>query len=153
MWRHYDILWRYYHALDAVCVAGTPTKAHVKHINYSHIKTHVPIYFISISGEWYDTKFRKFHSIVIIFNTAVFIRNTPSVNHYNDVIKGAIASPASHYLLNRLFRRRSTKSSKFRVTGLCAGNSPGTGEFPAQMAGNAENVSIWWRHHDILMPQ
>ena len=29
---------------------------------------------------------------------------------------------------------------------LC-GNSPGTGEFPAQMASNAENVSIWWRHH------
>ena len=24
---------------------------------------------------------------------------------------------------------------------------PGTGEFPAQMASNAENVSIWWRHH------
>ena len=37
--------------------------------------------------------------------------------------------------------------SKLRVTGLCAGNSPGTGEFPAQMASNAENVSIWWRHH------
>ena len=32
-------------------------------------------------------------------------------------------------------------------TGLCAGNSPETGEFPAQMASNAENVSIWWRHH------
>ena len=28
-------------------------------------------------------------------------------------------------------------------------NSPGTGEFPAQMARNAENVSIWWRHHDF----
>ena len=27
------------------------------------------------------------------------------------------------------------------------GNSPGAGEFPAQMASNAENVSIWWRHH------
>ena len=27
-------------------------------------------------------------------------------------------------------------------------NSPVTGEFPAQMASNAENVSIWWRHHD-----
>ena len=25
----------------------------------------------------------------------------------------------------------------------------GTGEFPAEMASNAENVSIWWRHHDI----
>ena len=51
-------------------------------------------------------------------------------------------------LLNRLFRRRSKKTSKLRVTGLCAGNSPGTGEFPAQMASNAEKVSIWWRHHD-----
>ena len=51
--------------------------------------------------------------------------------------------------LNRLFRRRSNKTSKLRVTGLCAGNSPGTGEFPPQMASNAENVSIWWRHHDI----
>ena len=30
-------------------------------------------------------------------------------------------------LLNRLFRRRSKKTSKLRFTGLCAGNSPGTG--------------------------
>ena len=50
-------------------------------------------------------------------------------------------------LLNRLFRRRSKETSKRRVTGLCARNSPGTGEFPAQRASNAENVSIWWRHH------
>ena len=28
--------------------------------------------------------------------------------------------------------------------------SCGTGEFPAQMASNEENVSIWWRHHGIL---
>ena len=53
-------------------------------------------------------------------------------------------------LLNRLFRRRSKKTSKLRVTGLCAGNSPVTGEFPAQMASNTENVSIWWRHHVCL---
>ena len=33
-------------------------------------------------------------------------------------------------LLNRLFRRRSNKTSKLRVTGLCARNSPGTGDFP-----------------------
>ena len=50
-------------------------------------------------------------------------------------------------LLNRLFRRRSQKTSKLRVTGLCAGISPATGEIPAQRASNAENVSIWWRHH------
>ena len=52
-------------------------------------------------------------------------------------------------LLNHLFGRRSRKISKLRVTGLCVGNSPGTDEFPAQMASNAENVSIWWRHHVI----
>ena len=52
-------------------------------------------------------------------------------------------------LLDYLLRRRSKKTSKLRVTGLCVGNSPGTGEFPAQMASNAENVFIWWRHHVI----
>ena len=52
-----------------------------------------------------------------------------------------------HCLHKRLFRRRSKKPSKLRVTGLCAGNSSVAGEFPAQMASNAENVSIRWRHH------
>ena len=52
-----------------------------------------------------------------------------------------------HCLINRLFRRRSKKTLKLRVTGLCVGNSPETGEFPAQMASYTENVSIWWRHH------
>ena len=41
-------------------------------------------------------------------------------------------------LLNRLFRLRSKKTSELRVTGLCEGNSPGTGDFPAEMASNAE---------------
>ena len=49
-------------------------------------------------------------------------------------------------LRNRLFRRRSKKTSKVRVTGLCEANSPTTGEFPEQWAGNAENFSILWRH-------
>ena len=52
-------------------------------------------------------------------------------------------------LLNRLFRRRSNKTSKLCVTGLCAGNSPETDEFSAQMASYAEIVSIWWRHYAI----
>ena len=53
-----------------------------------------------------------------------------------------------HCLRNRLFRPRSKKTSKFRDTGVCMGNSPVTGEFPAQRASNAENASIWWRHHE-----
>ena len=46
---------------------------------------------------------------------------------------------------NRLFRRRSKKTSKLRVTGLCVGNSLVTGEFPAQMISNTESDSIWWQ--------
>ena len=49
-------------------------------------------------------------------------------------------------LLNHLFRRRSQKTPKLRVTDLCEGNIPVTGEFPAQRASNAKNVSIWRRH-------
>ena len=41
---------------------------------------------------------------------------------------------------NRLFRRRSKKTSKLRATGLWVGISPIIGEFPPQMASNAENV-------------
>ena len=55
-------------------------------------------------------------------------------------------------LLSRLFRRRSKKTSKLRVTGLCAGNSPVIGEFPAQMASDVENVSIWWSYYDSHAP-
>ena len=47
-------------------------------------------------------------------------------------------------LLNRLFRRRSKKTSKFRVTGLCAGNSPGTlqGHLSAGVRYKGQNVQI-----------
>ena len=49
------------------------------------------------------------------------------LEHYYDVMMGAMA-----FQINRLFRRRSKKTSKLRVTGLCGGNSPVTGEFPSQ---------------------
>ena len=50
------------------------------------------------------------------------------------------------------FKAHIKETSKLRVTGLCAGNSPVTGELPAQRASNVENVSIWWRHHDHSWP-
>ena len=55
---------------------------------------------------------------------------------------------SNHQPHNCLLNRRSKETPKLRVTGLCEGNSPVTGEFPAQRTSNAENVSIWWRHHD-----
>ena len=71
-----------------------------------------------------------------------------SLDHHNDVIMRAMASQITRFI-QPWFRRISKKTSKLHVTGLCEGNSPVTGEFPAQRASNAENVSIWWRHHVI----
>ena len=51
----------------------------------------------------------------------------------------------------------SSNGSIFRVTGHLYGEFTGTRWVPhtkasdaAQMASNAENVSIWWRHHDTV---
>ena len=62
---------------------------------------------------------------------------------------GTIASQITNLTIvySTAYSGANYKTSKLRVTGLCAGNSPVTGEFPAQMSSNAENVSIWWRHH------
>ena len=78
------------------------------------------------------------------------IRNT--TDHYDDVIMGAIASQITSLTIvcSTVYSDADQrKTSKLRVTGICVGNSPGTGEFPAKMASNAENVSICWRHHDV----
>ena len=77
--------------------------------------------------------------------------------HYNDVMcalqwrhngpDGVSNHRHIECLLNRLFRRRSKKTPKLRVNGLCEGNPPVTGGFPSQRASNTENVSI----HDVIM--
>ena len=69
--------------------------------------------------------------------------------HYCDVTMGGMASQITSLTIvysSVYSRRRSKKTSKLRITGLCAWNSPVTGEFFAQRASNAENVSIWRRH-------
>ena len=81
--------------------------------------------------------------------------------HYNDVIMSVMASQITSLTIvysTVYSKRRTKKTSKLRTIGLCEGNSPVTGEFegnspvtgefPAQRASNAENVSIWWRHHE-----
>ena len=107
-------------------------------------------YFISSDHALVSQPYAQVYQIIRNFDTKdswTGIVNDIFLTHHCDVIMGTI-SP-HHCLLNRLFRRRSKKTSKLRVTGLCAGSSPGTGEFPAQMASNVVNVSIWWRHHDL----
>ena len=83
----------------------------------------------------------------LISFAAKFCRNAVQWRH--NECDGISNHQPHNCLLNRLLRRRSKKTSKLRVTGLCEGNSVVTGEFPVQRAGNAENVPIWWRHHDV----
>ena len=65
--------------------------------------------------------------------------------HYSDAFNGCDGvsnHQPPHCIISRLFRSRSKKTRNPRVTGLCAGNSPMTGESPAQIASDAENISI-----------
>ena len=77
------------------------------------------------------------------------LTHSPSEFHYSDVIMGTMSSEITSLIIvySTVYSGVDHKTSKLCLTGLCAGNSPVTGEFPAQMVSNAENVSIWWCHH------
>ena len=71
--------------------------------------------------------------------------------HYGDIIMSAMASQITS--VSSVFSNTysSADQSKHQISASLAfvwGNSPVTCEFPAQRASNAENVPIWWRHHD-----
>ena len=90
-----------------------------------------------------------------------------SLHHYSDVIMGTLASQITSltiaystvYSWCVILIFVCTASIHFQtqikenIKALChwplfcAGNPLVTGEFPAQMASNAENVSIWWCYH------
>ena len=89
-------------------------------------------------------------NLVEIFQSAAWVYWTPvsvSLQWRHNERDGVSIHRPHDCLLSRLFRHVWNKTSKLCVTGLDEGNSPVTREFPAQMASNAENVSIWWRHH------
>ena len=126
---------------------------------YSTIIIHVPLIQIyhpagtcdpllwAVKPEAFSVKWSiNFFVLVRSYFTVFYLVTQVMLDHYSDVMM--------HRRLNclfiRFFRRRPKKTSKLRVTGLCEGNSPVIGEFPTQRASNAENVSIWWRHHDWL---
>ena len=69
--------------------------------------------------------------------------------NYSDVImaRWRLNSPASRLFTQPFIPGQIKESIKApRHWPLC-GNSPVTGELTAQMGSNAENISIWWRHH------
>ena len=86
--------------------------------------------------------------VICIYGFSTFVISACTIQWRHNGCDGVSDHQPHECLLNR-FRRRSNKTSKLYVTGLCVGNSPVTGEFPTQRANNAENVSIWWRHHEL----
>ena len=56
-------------------------------------------------------------------------------------------SPASRLFTQPFIQTQIKENIKAPRHWPLRGNSPVTGEFPAEMASNAENVSIGWRHH------
>ena len=115
----------------------------------SHWSTfnYIVFLFLSSSLSTLDNLKRTILSNILMEQWRILNIHTPPL-HWRHNGRDCVSNHQPYNcLLNGLFGRRSKKTSKLRVTGLCEGNSPGTGEFPAQMASYAENVSIWWRHH------
>ena len=73
-----------------------------------------------------------------------------SVVHYDDVVMGTMASQITSLMIVYSTVYSTADQRKHQSSALLAffaGNSPWTGEFPAQRASNAENVSIY----DVIM--
>ena len=70
-------------------------------------------------------------SFVMLFFSLLSIHTDPLQWRHNER-DGVLNRQPQHCLLNRLFRHRSKKTYKHRVTGLCPRNWPVTGEFPSQ---------------------
>ena len=71
-------------------------------------------------------------------------------NHYIDVMIGVIASQITSLTIVYSTVTTGADQGKHQSSASLAfvWVIYQTGEFPAQMASDAENVSIWWRHHD-----
>ena len=74
--------------------------------------------------------------------------------HYSDATMGTMASQITSLSIvySTVYSGADQRKHQSSVSlAFVRGNSPVTGEFPARMASNAENVSIWWHHHDIVI--
>ena len=63
--------------------------------------------------------------------------------HYSDIIMGVMASEITSLTIIYWTVYSGTEQRKHQSLASL------TGEFPTQMGSNAENVSIWWCHHEL----
>ena len=91
-------------------------------------------------------------SKTIVYHSDMLTRKWPTrlSHHYGDVLMGAMASRITSLAIVYSTVYAGTDQRKHQSSASLAfvGNSPVTGEFPAKRSSNAENVFIWWRHHD-----
>ena len=100
---------------------------------------------------WFETSWYSCDVIVLIRSVSFFLTEPA---HCNDVIRNTMTSQitslpivySSVYSGADQRKQHSCASLAF-----VRGNSPVTGAFPSQRASNAENVSIWWRHHVLML--
>ena len=76
-------------------------------------------------------------------NVAIFWQILDTITVTSLWARWRLKSPASWLFIQPFIQAQIKENIKLRVTGLCEGNSPVTGEFPAQRTSNPENVSIW----------
>ena len=152
----------------------------ITHGDHFQNQSFIPVYCFLCHGKLLgsvDYKFRRsikcpWHRIIILFLSLISLpvcREPPlglyqSNNialdnlglwelHWRHNDHDGVSNHQPHgFLLNRLFRRRSKNTKALRHWPLC-GEFTGSGEFPAQRASYAENVSIWWRHHGDDLPR
>ena len=99
----------------------------------------------NIKTTWQNTK----HVQVYIYKDTCVVYTMQSLRWRYNEHDGVSNHRRLDCLLWHLFGHSSKKTSKLRITGLCERNPPVTGGLPSQRAIDAENVSNWWRHHDV----
>ena len=126
-------------------------RVHEQHFVYKHIEIFCPLRDIYMSvcvcAGYIESQVCIGHTMLAL-DIQVWMRRAGINSQWRHNGRNSVSNHQHREcLLSRLIWRRSKKKSKLCVTGLCAGNSPVPGVFPAQRATNAENGSIWWRHH------
>ena len=71
--------------------------------------------------------------------------------YYGDVTMNAMAYQTTGVIAQSFVQAQIKDGSKTPRHWPMWGNPPMTGGFPSQRASNAENFSVWWRHHDASM--
>ena len=119
-------------------------KLSVKNMEYLVSTMVILVFDILISWKWLGTNLKP--ELWLNATLTCSVMDEKCYLHASDVIMNTMASQITSLTIvySTVYSGADQRnSSKLRVTGLCEGNSPATGECPAQRASNAENVSIF----------